>query len=111
MNELVKVEENQIIIAERVIEQIKDFERKRKLIEQKEQDFKEQLLKAMEEHNLKSYESPDKSLKITYIPESLSTTFDSKAFRDYDFDTYQKFLKDVNRKASIRMTIRENEEG
>ena len=62
----------------------------------------------MEERNIKSYESPDKSLQITYVPESLSVTFDSKAFKEYDFDTWQKFTKDVNRKASIRMTIRDN---
>ena len=109
MNELIRVEENTLIVAEKYIEQIKDFERKRKLIEEKENEFKEELLKAMEEYNIKSYESPDKSLKITYVPETLSTTFDSKAFRDYDFDTYKKFLKDVNRKPSVRMTIREEE--
>lgn len=110
MDELVKVEEGTLIIAERAVEQIKDFERKRKLIDEKEQEFKEQLLKQMEAYNIASYESPDKSLKITYVPESLSTSFDSKAFRDYDFETYQKFLKDVNKKAYVRMTIRENEE-
>lgn len=106
MNELIKVEENQLIVAERLIEQIKDFERKRKLIEEKEKDFKEQLLKAMEQNNIKSWESPDKTLQITYIPETLATTFDSKAFSQYDFETYQKFLKDTTRKPSIRMTIR-----
>ena len=106
MNELVKVEEGTLIVAEKAIEQIKDFERKKKLIEEKEQEFKTQLLEIMEEKGIKSYESPDKSLQITYVPESLSTTFDSKAFRDFDFDTWQKFTKDVTRKASIRMTIR-----
>lgn len=109
MNELIRVEENTLIVAEKYIEQIKDFERKRKLIDEKEQEFKEQLLEVMQEYGIKSYESPDKSLKITYVPETLSTTFDSKAFRDYDFETYQKFLKDVNRKASVRMTIRGEE--
>ena len=106
MNELIRIEENTLIVAEKAIEQIKDFERKRKLIDAKEKEFKEQLLKVMEENNIKTYESPDKSLQITYVPESLSTTFDSKAFRDYDIETYQKFIKDVNRKASVRLTIR-----
>lgn len=109
MDELVKVEENTLIITQRTIEQIKDFERKRKLIDEKEKAFKEQLLKAMNEYGIKSYESADKTLKITYIPETLTTTFDSKAFKEYDFETYQKFLKDVEKKASIRMTIREEE--
>lgn len=109
MDELVRVEENKLIVAQKTIEQIKDFERKRKLIEEKEQEFKEQLIKAMQEYGIKSYESPDKSLKITYVPETLSTTFDSKAFREYDFETWQKFTKDVERKPSVRMTIREEE--
>ena len=109
MNDLVRVEEGTLIVAEKAVEQIKDFERKRKLIDEKEQEFKEQLLKQMEEYNITSYESPDKSLKITYVPESLSTSFDSKAFREYDFETYQKFLKDVNKKPYIRMTIRDEE--
>lgn len=109
MDELVRVEENTLIVSQKYIEQIKDFERKRKLIEEKEKEFKEKLLNAMEEYNIKSYESPDGTLKITYVPETLATTFDSKAFQEYDFETYQKFIKDVQRKPSIRMTIREEE--
>ena len=96
MEELVRVEENTLIVAEKAIEQIKNFEIKKKIIEEKEKEFKEQLLKKMEEYNIKSYESTDKTLKITYVPESLTTTFDSKAFRDYDFETWQKFTKDTN---------------
>lgn len=106
MNELIKVEENQMIVAETLVEQIINFEAKRKIIEEKEKVFKEELLKTMEKYNIKSWESPDKSLLITYVPETLSTTFDSKAFSKDDFETYQKYLKDVNRKASIRLTIR-----
>lgn len=109
MNEIVKVEEGTLIVAQKAIEQIKDFERKRKLIEQKEKEFKEQLIEVMEENNIKSYESPDKSLQITYVPKSLSTTFDSKALWKDDFETYQKYIKDVERKASIRMTMRGEE--
>ena len=110
MEELVRVEENTLIVAEKAIEQIKNFEIKKKIIEEKEKEFKEQLLKKMEEYNIKSYESADKTLKITYVPETLTTTFDSKAFRDYDFETWQKFTKDTIRKPSIRLTIREDEE-
>lgn len=109
MNELIRVEENTLIVAEKYIEQIKDFERKRKLIDEKEKEFKEQLLEVMQEYEIKSYESPDKSLQITYVPETVATTFDSKALWKDDFETYQKYLKDVNRKASVRMTIRGEE--
>lgn len=107
MNELIRVEENTLIVAQKAIEQIKEIEKNKKLLEEQEQEFKTQLLKAMEEYNIKSWEAPDKSIQITYVPESLSVLFDSKAFRDYDFETWQKFTKDSIRKASIRMTIRE----
>lgn len=108
MSDIIKVEENTLIITQKAVSQIKEFERTKKAIEEKEKEFKEQLIAAMEEYGIKTYESPDKSLQITYVPETLSTTFDSKALKDDDFDTYQKYLKDTYRKPSIRMTIRED---
>lgn len=110
MNELIKVEENTMIVAEKAIEQIKDFERKKKLIEEKEAEFKEQLLKTMEEYNIKSYESPDKSLKITYTPETLSMIFDSARFKEEHQDLYFEYQKESKRKPSVRMTIRNDAE-
>lgn len=110
MNELIKVEENTLIVAEKAIEQIKDFERKRKLIDEKEKEFKEQLLKTMEEYGIESYESPDKSLKITYTPENIAMTFDSARFKEDHLDMYFDYQKESPRKASIRMTIREDKE-
>ncbi len=110
MSELIRVEENTLIVAERAIEQIKDFERKRKLIDEKEKEFKEQLLKTMEEYGIKSYESPDKSLKITYTPENIAMTFDSTRFKKEHLDMYFEYQKESTRKASIRMTIREESE-
>ena len=105
MNEMIKVEENTLIVAERAIEQIKDFE----LIDEKEKEFKEQLLKTMEEYGIKSYESPDKSLKITYIPENISMIFDSTRFKEEHLDMYFDYQKESTKKASIRMTIRGEE--
>ena len=66
MSNLISVEENQLIIAEKVIEQIKELEQKRKLIDTKEKDFKAKLEKLMEENNITSFESNDKTLKISY---------------------------------------------
>ena len=40
MNDLIKVEENTLIVAEKAIEQIKDYERKIKIINEKEAEFK-----------------------------------------------------------------------
>lgn len=107
MNELIKVEENVLIISEKAIEQIKDFERKRKLIDEKEKEFKEKLLKIMEENNIVKYESPDGTLKVSYIPETDTATFDSIKFKKEHLEEYHHYLKTGTRKVSIRMTIKE----
>ena len=106
MNELIKFEENQMIVAEKAIEQIKDFERKKKLIEDKEKEFKEQLLKAMEEHGIKTWESPDKSLQVTYVGENIRMSFDSARFKEEHQAMYFEYQKESITKPSIRMTIR-----
>ncbi len=110
MNDLIRVEENTLIVAEKAVEQIKDFERKRKLIDEKEKEFKEQILRKMEEYNIKSYESPDRTLKITYVPESSSMIFDTPRFKEDHLDMYFDYTKESTRKPSIRMTIRDEVE-
>ncbi len=61
----------------------------------------------MEENELKSYESNDKTLKITYTPKTISTTFDSTLFQKENPNLYKKYLKETERKGSVRITIRE----
>lgn len=110
MNELIKVEENTLIVAEKVVEQIKDFERKKKIIEEKEKAFKDLLMEKMQEYGLSSYESPDKTLKISYTPENEVMIFDSTRFKEEHPATYLEYQKPSVRKGSIRMTIRGDKE-
>lgn len=109
-NELIKVEENQLIIKANVIEKIKELENKKKLIEEKEKEFKEKLLEIMEENNITDYESHDKTLKIHCTPSTKAYTFDTKKFQEENKQMYLDYLKESDRKGSIRITIRESKE-
>lgn len=110
--ELIRVEEKQLIVAEEIIQKIKDLETKKKLIDEKEKEFKEKLIKVIEENELSntSFESNDKTLKITYTPGGTTQQFSSKALQEEDIETWRKYLRPQTRKGSIRITVRESED-
>ena len=66
-------------------------------------------MEKMQEYNLTSYESPDKTLKISYTPENEVMIFDSTRFKEERPDEYLEYQKPSKRKGSIRMTIRGEE--
>ena len=106
-SEIIKVEEGQLIIVENAIENIKKLEIQKKMIDEKQKEFKKKLEQLMEENNITSYESNDKTLKISYTPETVTTRFDSTKFQKENSDLYTKYLVDSIRKGSIRITVRE----
>lgn len=105
--ELYKIEEGQLIIAKRIIEAIKEFEIEKKTIEEQEKQLREKLLEAMEKYGKDKWESPDGSLKVSYTPENESMIFDTARFKKDYLDLYSDYLKPSKRKASIRMTIKD----
>lgn len=107
MNNL-KVEEGQLIIVKDTIEKIKELELTKKMIDEKQKQFKSELEKIMGENGITSYESNDKTLKISYTPETITTTFDSTTFQKDNPELYTKYLKESFRKGSIRITVRES---
>jgi predicted phage-related endonuclease len=68
------------------------------------EDIQEQLLAAMKEHGVKSWDTEE--LKATYSPASESTTFDTKKFQEEHPELYKEYLKKSTRKESLRITIR-----
>lgn len=107
-SEIIRVEEGQLIIVKNAIENIKKMEQKKKEIDLKEKEFKSNLEQIMKENGITSYESMDKTLKISYTPETETRTFDSTTFQKENPELYTKYLKDGIRKGSIRITIRED---
>lgn len=110
--ELIRVEEKQLIVAEEIIQKIKDLETKRKLIDSKEKEFKDKLVQIIEENGLTnaSFESNDKTLKITYTLGGTTDQFSSKALYEAEPDTWRKYLRPQTRKGSVRITVREDKD-
>ena len=53
-SEIIKVEEGQLIIIEKAIENIKKLEKQKKLIDEKQKEFKTNLEKVMAENGITS---------------------------------------------------------
>lgn len=111
MNDLVRVEEGQLIIAKEVIDKIINLENKKKQIDEMEKEFKTKLENVMEENGIKSFESNDKRIKISYTPASSSMSFDTKRFEKEHGDMWWEYQKEIVRKGSVRITIRDDEDG
>jgi hypothetical protein len=111
--ELIKIENNQLLLADKVIDQIRNLEIEKKLIEEKEKEFKEKLIKIYEDNGIdrsSNFESYDKSLKISYTPKSIDYRFSSKVLEEKYPDIYRECLVKSERKGSIRITVRDKEE-
>lgn len=111
--ELIKIEDNQLLVADKVIDQIRNLEIEKKLIEEKEKEFKEKLIKIYEDNGIdrsSNFESYDKSLKISYTPKSIDYRFSSKVLQEKYPDIYRECLVKSERKGSIRITVRDKEE-
>lgn len=67
-------------------------------------EMKERLRSLMEQNNVSKWECDEFSASIG--KESKSTTFDSKALKEADPETYKKYLKTTTRKGSFKITAK-----
>lgn len=110
MNELMRIEEHQLIVAEEVINQICEFENAKKQIEQAEKKLKTRLEELMSSGECgSSFESNDKRLKITYTPETTTYRLNQDKLQEDYPDIFSKYYEQQVRKGSIRITVREAE--
>lgn len=66
------------------------------------------LMEAMKTNGIKSWDAG--IMKASYTAPSKSSQFDSKKFQEDHPELYNQYLKEVNKKESIRITIREKYE-
>lgn len=85
----VQVQDNQILVNQEVIKELKEFEILKTQMDLKEKEIKQAILQAMEEHNIKSFENDD--IKITYIAETTRETVDTARLKEEGlYDLYKK---------------------
>ena len=107
-NQLVKVDEGSLIIAQQIQEQLINFQIEKKKIDKQEKELKNKLEDIMRENNITKYESNDKKLMITLGEDSITETIDKNELWLQYPDVYRKVVKETPRKGSLRITIRED---
>lgn len=106
MSELIRVENNNVVIAQEVIEAIVSIEDRKKQAEAEEKEMKEQFLKAMEEYGVNQIKNDyfTISYKAPYERESI----DTKALTS-DFPKIAEQYKKVSKcKASVAIKVVED---
>lgn len=92
-------------------EQFISFEKQVKEMQKQRDDLRAELLKLFEEQHIKSWESPDGKLLVTYIPQTEQIRVDSAKLKS----TYPKVFVECQKiskvKAQIRVTLKGEEDG
>ena len=100
-NGLIKIENGQL--AQQTVDLIKNFEIQKKAFEEKYNQFKSDLLNAMEQNGVVKFQS--ENLTISYIAETERETFDSKQFKADMPELYDEYVKFSKVKPSIRIKV------
>ena len=106
MEELVRFEDGQMIIADEAVKQIVKFERGALKINILKEKIREQALSKMEEFGIDKYVSSDGSLAINYFPERTSKRLDSTRLKKEQPGIYEEYLKDSTTKSYVKLTVK-----
>jgi len=80
------------------------YETQIKEIERKQKEYKDALLKGMEERGIKKFE--DNLVSITYVEPTTRVSLDSKKLKEEQPDTYIKYVNQSEVKASVRIKVK-----
>ena len=101
---LAPVEEEKALLTKSAVDILVEAKELADYYTKRYKEIEQQLLNAMVEHKVKSWDT--ELMKATYTPASESTTFDTKKFQEEHPELYKEYLKKSTRKESIRITIR-----
>lgn len=104
--ELVKVVNNEIVVAEEIINEIVEFEKKALEMKLKQDELKKNIKEAMEEHGITKWTSPNEELEVTYRKPSTRTTLDSKRIKEELPDIFEEYSKTSNVSSSISIAVK-----
>ena len=105
MNEIVKVENGEITVAQEVINKIIEFNKAKKEFEYQEKLLKEGLMEAMNQVGIKKIII--NGLSAVVKEGTVRTTVDSKRLKEECPDIYEAYSKTSEVKSSIVLTIAE----
>ena len=104
-NEIVKVENNEIIVAQEMVNKIIEFNKAKKEMEYQEKLLKDGLMEAMNSVGLKKFII--NGLSAVIKDGTTRTTIDSKRLKEECPDIYEAYSKTSEVKPSLTLTVEE----
>lgn len=105
MEELVKIENGEITVAEEIVNKIIEFNKAKKEMEYQEKLLKDGLMEAMNNLGIKRFII--NGLSATIKDGSTRTTIDSKRLKEECPDIYEAYSKTSEVKSSITLSVAE----
>lgn len=87
-----------------VIKKISDIVVQKKALEDEEKTMREQLQKAMEEHNIVKFDND--VISVAYTKPTIRTSVDSTKLKAELPDVYKKYSKTSDVKGSVKITVK-----
>lgn len=113
MEDLLKIYTNNEIeiakIEKEISNAIANLQIKQKELQNKNEEIKEQIKLSMENNDVKKYEND--IISITYVAPTTRVTVDSKMLKEKYENIYNECSKISDVKSSIRIKVKNNEEG
>ncbi len=103
--EIVKIENDNLIVSKDLINELKNFEAMRVQMEIKQKELKESLLEAMKKYNITNWQTDDGSIKAVYRSPSKRTTIDSTRLKKELPDIAEEYSKVSDVKESVSLSI------
>lgn len=86
-----------------ILQEYRDLKLEEDKLKEKKAELEPYVIEIMEEFDLKNMQHGD--LKVSYIPESVSHTFDSAKFKKENPKTVEQYQKESTRKAHVRAKL------
>ncbi len=107
MENLVKLDNGEYGLAKDVVEAVVAVEKEIKKLKELQDNYKEQLLKCMEEYDVLKIDIPE--LTITRKAATTRESLDSKALKSEMPEIYDEYVKITDVKGSVTIKIKEKE--
>lgn len=104
MNDLVRIEEGKIIVAENFAREYAEFQKQALEMELKAKELKQILKEKMEEYGITGFEND--YFKVSYTKATTRTTIDSKRLKEELPDIFEEYSKTSNVVSSIKLEVK-----
>lgn len=107
MSEIIKVENNEITVLPKVLQELRAYQEIRIKADMLEKQIKQELKEAMEEHGVKSLKN--EVFEATYVAPTVRNSLDQKRLREELPDIAEEFTRQSNVRSSIRVKFKDIE--